>query len=100
MTEDDLSQLDPPNYKPNKHLEKLFSIYKQANKEGFRERQSQRIISNTKRYKVCYGCGSIVSRIVNTCPMCAAYKFDSSVKGITKQAALLASREPKNQIIE
>lgn len=54
------------------------------------------IIANPSQYKVCEGCGSIVTESTPICPNCSAYRFDSDKEYVIEQAVLLASREQRS----
>lgn len=51
------------------------------------------IIKDPSAYKVCEGCGSIVSRQTVLCPNCNAYRFNNQDEYVVEQAILLASRK-------
>ncbi len=57
-----------------------------------RIRQAEKIAEQPEEYKVCEGCGSIVTERTTSCPSCHAYSFDASKERVTAQAQLLASR--------
>ena len=57
-----------------------------------RTRQAAKILENPALYKVCEGCGSIVTLRTVCCPSCHAYQFDESDKRVTSQAVALAKR--------
>ena len=57
-----------------------------------RAQQAEKIIQRPEDYKVCEGCGSIVTERTVACPSCHAYRFDSSLGRVVNQARLLASR--------
>jgi hypothetical protein len=44
-------------------------------------------------YKVCEGCGSIVTTRTFHCPSCHAYNFDEAPARVLVQAKLLATRQ-------
>ncbi len=58
-----------------------------------RIKQAEKIIEQPEDYKVCEGCGSIVTARTASCPSCHAYNFDEKAAGVIKQAKLLAKRE-------
>jgi hypothetical protein len=57
-----------------------------------RARQAAKILEHPGDYKVCEGCGSIVTSRSLSCPSCHAYAFDEDSARVTQQAALLARR--------
>jgi hypothetical protein len=57
-----------------------------------RARQAAKILEHPGDYKVCEGCGSIVTARTLSCPSCHAYAFDENAGHVTRQAALLARR--------
>jgi hypothetical protein len=57
-----------------------------------RVRQAEKITMSPQEYKVCEGCGSIVTERTVACPSCHAYLFDESVDRVVSQAQLLATR--------
>ncbi len=57
-----------------------------------RARQAAKILEHPADYKVCEGCGSIVTARTLSCPNCHAYAFDENVERVSQQAALLARR--------
>jgi precorrin-6B methylase 2 len=57
-----------------------------------RTRQAIKIVASPHEYKVCEGCGSIVTERTVTCPSCHAYCFDVDAQRVTAQAQLLAQR--------
>ena len=57
-----------------------------------RTRQADKIMQNPHEYKVCEGCGSIVTERTTACPSCHAYMFDGTDERVSKQARLLAQR--------
>lgn len=57
-----------------------------------RVRQAEKISQNPEEYKVCEGCGSIVTLRTVACPSCHAYRFDCNHEKVVSQARLLASR--------
>ncbi len=65
-----------------------------------REQRAMKIVANPTAFKVCEGCGSVVSRSTAMCSNCNAYRFDASVSGVTKQARYLASRQRQSVIAE
>lgn len=58
-----------------------------------RQKQADRIIGQPADYKVCEGCGSIVTARTSHCPSCHAYNFDAAPERVLAQAALLAKRQ-------
>jgi ribosomal protein L32 len=58
-----------------------------------RERQAAKILENPSQYKVCEGCGSIVTARSTSCPNCHAYQFDASEARVVAQAKALARRD-------
>lgn len=65
----------------------------QENRES-RIKQAEKIASQPDQYKVCEGCGCIVSIRATTCPSCHAYLFDESPSRVILQAKTLALRTP------
>ncbi|MEZ0387039.1 MAG: hypothetical protein ACAI34_08240 [Verrucomicrobium sp.] len=63
--------------------------------ESHRERlkQAQKIMEQPADYKVCEGCGSIVTQRTTACPSCHAYRFDESETRVVAQAKALAKRQ-------
>ena len=57
-----------------------------------RARQAAKILENPSDYKVCEGCGSIVTARTTACPNCHAYQFDAGEQRVTQQARALAQR--------
>lgn len=57
-----------------------------------RQKQAEKIIENPADYKVCEGCGSIVTTRTHSCPSCHAYFFDITEERVIKQAKILAKR--------
>ena len=51
-----------------------------------RREVAESIKSHTKKYKVCQGCRSIMYRRSSICPICKAYRFDTSRKSIEAAA--------------
>ena len=58
-----------------------------------RARQAAKILENPAQFKVCEGCGSIVTIRSTSCPSCHAYQFDETEPRIMAQAKALAQRE-------
>lgn len=58
-----------------------------------RIKQAEKILEQPEDYKVCEGCGSIVTLRTVSCPSCHAYCFDENGERVKKQAKLLARRE-------
>jgi RNA polymerase subunit RPABC4/transcription elongation factor Spt4 len=58
-----------------------------------RARQAAKILENPALFKVCEGCGSIVTTRTTSCPSCHAYQFDGSDLRIITQAKALARRD-------
>ena len=58
-----------------------------------RQKQAARILEQPDDYKVCEGCGSIVTIRTSHCPSCHAYLFDESSDRVAAQAKLLAARQ-------
>ncbi len=58
-----------------------------------RQKQAAKIIEQPADYKVCEGCGSIVTVRTTNCPSCHAYRFDGDTARVLAQAALLAKRQ-------
>lgn len=57
-----------------------------------RLRQAEKITANPHEFKVCEGCGSIVTERTVSCPSCHAYQFDDDSAKVVAQARLLAKR--------
>lgn len=57
-----------------------------------RSRQAAKILENPSHYKVCEGCGSIVTARSTACPNCHAYQFDTDTARVAQQARVLAQR--------
>jgi hypothetical protein len=58
-----------------------------------RQKQAARIIEQPAEYKVCEGCGSIVTERTFHCPSCHAYNFDAAPSRVLAQAKVLAMRQ-------
>ena len=58
-----------------------------------RQKQAAKILEQPDDYKVCEGCGSIVTIRTSRCPSCHAYLFDESSDRVVAQAKLLAARQ-------
>lgn len=58
-----------------------------------RLKQAQKIMEQPADYKVCEGCGSIVTVRTTACPSCHAYRFDESETRVVTQAKALARRQ-------
>lgn len=63
-----------------------------SDKSSERVRQADKIVANPHEFKVCEGCGSIVTERTVSCPSCHAYQFDADSGRVTAQARLLANR--------
>lgn len=61
-----------------------------------RKQAAQKILAAPDNFKVCECCGSIVAAKAAVCPLCNAYRFDTSREAVTTQALLLASRERRS----
>jgi ribosomal protein L40E len=59
-----------------------------------RLQQAEKIASQPDQYKVCEGCGCIVSSRATTCPSCHAYLFDDTPERVISQARALALKTP------
>ncbi len=57
-----------------------------------RARQAAKILEMPAHYKVCEGCGSIVTSRTVSCPSCHAYRFDPTEIRVKKQAEILAKK--------
>jgi Zn finger protein HypA/HybF involved in hydrogenase expression len=57
-----------------------------------RAQQAAKILENPQAYKVCEGCGSIVTARTTACPNCHAYQFDLDESRVAQQAHALAKR--------
>jgi hypothetical protein len=58
-----------------------------------RLKQAAKILEQPSDYKVCEGCGSIVTVRTFHCPSCHGYRFDETSERVTAQAHLLAKRK-------
>lgn len=58
-----------------------------------RQKQAAKIMEQPEDYKVCEGCGSIVTARTSHCPSCHAYRFDDTSARVLSQATLLAQRQ-------
>ena len=58
-----------------------------------RQKQAAKIMEQPADYKVCEGCGSIVTIRTTHCPSCHAYRFDEAAERVLSQATLLATRQ-------
>jgi hypothetical protein len=58
-----------------------------------RQKQAAKIMEQPADYKVCEGCGSIVTARTCHCPSCHAYRFDETEGRVLAQAAMLAQRQ-------
>jgi rubrerythrin len=58
-----------------------------------RLKQAEKILEQPMDYKVCEGCGSIVTVRTTSCPSCHAYCFDETAERVTQQAIMLAKRQ-------
>ncbi len=58
-----------------------------------RQKQAAKIMEQPADYKVCEGCGSIVTARTTHCPSCHAYRFDDASERVLSQATLLATRQ-------
>jgi rubrerythrin len=61
-----------------------------------RKQAAQKILSAPGNFKVCECCGSIVAAKAVVCPLCNAYRFDTTRETVIYQAQMLASRERKS----
>ena len=57
-----------------------------------RSRQAAKILEKPADYKLCEGCGSIVTARTTACPNCHAYQFDLTPSRVIEQARALAQR--------
>lgn len=57
-----------------------------------RSRQAAKILESPANYKVCEGCGSIVTSRTVSCPSCHAYLFDPDEERVVIQAESLAKK--------
>ena len=64
-----------------------------ADSSDARQKQAAKIIEQPADYKVCEGCGSIVTARTTQCPSCHAYRFDEANERVLAQAALLGKRQ-------
>jgi hypothetical protein len=64
-----------------------------ADPPAARQKQAAKIIEQPADYKVCEGCGSIVTVRTCHCPSCHAYRFDETEARVLSQAAMLAQRQ-------
>jgi hypothetical protein len=58
-----------------------------------REAAAKKICENLKYYKVCEGCESVILYDSIFCPVCKAYRFDTSPSKIIKTVNELVKRE-------
>lgn len=61
-----------------------------------RAAMAAKIAESPGDYKVCHGCGSIITRRSAECPNCRAYLFDLDEATVIAQAKLLATREAQS----
>lgn len=61
-----------------------------------RKQAAEKILAAPQNFKVCECCGSIVAAKAVVCPLCNAYRFDTSRETVIQQAQILASRERKS----
>ena len=54
------------------------------------------IMLNPSKYKVCEGCGSILSIQTRICPNCHAYRYNYDSEYVIKQAESLVKSEQKS----
>jgi len=54
------------------------------------------IILSPSKYKVCEGCGSIVSTRTKICPNCHAYRYNDNKEYVIEQAEILGRSEQKS----
>jgi recombinational DNA repair protein RecR len=58
-----------------------------------RAKAAEKIAAEPQRYKVCEGCGSILLKTANICPICHSYRFDQDPSAVVEQAHILGARE-------
>jgi len=61
-----------------------------------RARRADKIVRNPKKYKICFGCESIVAEKVTLCPNCHAYRFVVDEDRVIAQAQALGKREARS----
>jgi rRNA maturation endonuclease Nob1 len=66
--------------------------------EHDRQIQAKKIISQPSDYKVCEGCGSIVTSRTHSCPSCHGYRFDGEITRVVSQARSLGSRRSRSVV--
>ncbi|MGN0828919.1 MAG: hypothetical protein ACI4PZ_04280 [Akkermansia sp.] len=52
------------------------------------------IVNDPASYKICLVCGALVDQSADTCPDCAAYRFDADPKHVADCAIDLGTRPP------
>ena len=57
-----------------------------------RGKQAEKILETPAQFKVCEGCGSIVTSRTVSCPSCHAYLFDATETRVSSQAVALAKK--------
>jgi hypothetical protein len=57
-----------------------------------RAQRAEAIAADPADYKICEGCGSIISRPTPICPVCKCYRFDDDPARVAEHAVLLGSR--------
>ncbi len=60
-----------------------------------REAIASGIINHPELFKICGGCGGIVKKETNVCPVCKSYHFNDNPWTVMKQAAELGQRPPE-----
>ncbi|TLD71247.1 hypothetical protein FEM03_06850 [Phragmitibacter flavus] len=60
--------------------------------------QARKIITHPAAYKVCEGCGSIVTFRTHSCPSCHGYRFEADSDRVVAQAKTLASRRSSSVV--
>ena len=78
------------NYQKNK-IPKLLEF-----PQDLQNDQKTKKSENSKKYKICAGCESIVAQKVNICPNCHAYRFIDNENLVIAQAQQLGKREAKS----
>jgi NADH pyrophosphatase NudC (nudix superfamily) len=65
-----------------------------------RQEAAQRIADNAKLYKLCEGCGSILSNSAAgnppICPNCHSYRFDEDPETVARAAIELGARDQES----
>lgn len=64
-----------------------------------RREQASQIITKPNGYKVCCGCGSIVTKKVVLCPNCHAYQYDLDSESVIARAKKLGKQERHTTVL-